>query len=154
METTTTENGATNTKSGISYVKADKPITAKEGKVSLDNVEVKQYGSIDAATQDAGSADELLAYLNRCADRDAKGVGRVSLSQLSDEEVAGFAANTELQDKIRAAIRNWTPSGGRGEGVKARAEKFDKVEDFLKQAPADKTFTREELLAIVMGQVK
>lgn len=111
--------------------------------VNVDGVEVPQYANLAEAVTHAGSEDKVTEYLNLSVKADAVArVRTVGLSFTTDDP------DTSIITKGLELARSFNPftDKRRGESVKAKAEKMDKIESLLASNASD-----EEILAAIRG---
>lgn len=128
----------------MKYVAPEKVVKTKHEKLGdiEVNVEVPQCESIEEFVTFCGGEANALAYANSAIETAAKnGVrtgGRAAAADITKEA---------LVEKLQKLAKDYSPStAGRGASVKAKAAKFDAVEELVKSG---KEFTREELLALL-----
>lgn len=126
------------------FIKAKKPIAANHktlGELSVPDVEVPQFESMEEFVTATGGNDNALAYINGQVANGAKNVGRAVLRNADDN-----ADKEKLYKTAADAVKNYTPEVS-GVSVKSKAEQRDALVARLKDE--SKPLTREELLAIL-----
>lgn len=111
--------------------------------VEVKDVEVPQYANLAEAVTHAGSEDKVTEYLNLSVKADA--VARVRTVGLSFSTDDGDASIISKGLELARGFNPFTDKR-RGESVKAKAEKMDKIEGLLASGASD-----EDILAAIRG---
>jgi hypothetical protein len=126
----------------MDFVKLEKAIKGTHptlGKLELDGVEVVQYASTEEFIKHAGGEEAATDWLNGVVKTAATNNGRMAIRGIE-------VWDDEAKTKVRSVIKDWSPNAaGRELGKAKKAEKFDSVAEMLKNAPAGKTFSLEEM---------
>lgn len=130
----------------MEFVTAKKPLKVKHGKNpdQTDHVlevpsKYKKFASLEEATQDAGSPENLLTYVNSSVKAD-------SATPVRNYKAAEGTADSEVVSKASAIRENWSIKDTISDGLtqKEKAETLDEVTKLL-----ESNASREEILAAI-----
>lgn len=99
----------------------------------------KKFASLEEATQDAGSPENLLTYVNASVKAD-------SATPVRNYKAAEGAADADVQSKAGALRENWSIKNTISDGLtqKEKAETLDEVTKMIEEGKS-----REEILAAI-----
>lgn len=137
------------------YVASKKPVAGKHKRLGAFSipVEVPQVDSHEEFQTFAGGPDKALLFINRALETAAKNGARAAARNLGEESTKDeLAENGKEWTRIRGIARDYTPQTAQDRGLSAaKSKEVAKQLGDLVADPNKKTFTREEIAALLAG---